>query len=287
MCRFFIFTTILIVTVGAAFAQERGLADLVVSTDLAVNVDATETGPLRGFRPGQFLLITGNVRNIGTARASTPVIALEVNGMIAGQQRLDNLMPDASRPFSFRWRPTAAGRQVIRVSADLANRIRESNEMNNAAVVVVTLTRSETAGLQVRIDTAFDTQVSDTRPVESSRDTPIARGAIDLKMDGVLSMTGARARVGRPGSVLRFVVRNQGQSAVRNVNVELRANGEVAARQSLGTIPANRNRNVAINWRPLVAGPQTLTVVIDPDNHVAESDEANNTGVTSVNVSER
>ena len=66
--------------------------------------------------------------------------------------------------------------------------------------------------------------------------------------------------------------------------VQLLVDGTEEATQTIGPIAPSQTENAEFTVGPFVAGTHPLTVVVDPNGVIAESDETNNTSVQSVDV---
>ena len=66
--------------------------------------------------------------------------------------------------------------------------------------------------------------------------------------------------------------------------VQLLVDGTEQATQTIGPLPPSVTENVAFAMSPFAAGTRALSVVADPDDAVAESDEDNNTSEQSITV---
>lgn len=86
----------------------------------------------------------------------------------------------------------------------------------------------------------------------------------------------------RPGNTVHFDagVRNNGQKDARPFNVRWLVNGkDVGAYGSHAGIPGGTtvlNGNSQFDWTPKKAGKYSVTFIVDADNHVAETNETNN-----------
>lgn len=254
-------TLIIVLLVSApAYAQP----DLTVTTALDFRLLTGETD-LRYLRLGDPIIVGGRVHNIGTSMALGSSVDLSVNGVRVGSRAIVGLRPNRDAAFSFRWIPVAHGRQEVVVAADPLNLVAETSEANNAATIILNLA-------------PFD-----TRPV-SDRDTRVIEdGQANLAIAGDLRIHGT-PRVDRGGSSLRFTVVNNGTMRAKNVQVEVLVDGEVKMTRNVGTLNPYASRKISINWKPEMAGTQTIKVVVDPAMHVLETSEADNSATLTVTV---
>ena len=84
---------------------------------------------------------------------------------------------------------------------------------------------------------------------------------------------------------LTATVANLGTATARNVLVRFLDGGTVIGTPTLVELPGGGSAEVSYTWDTRhLRGPHTITVVVDPANAVAESNEANNQVVQTINV---
>jgi len=80
------------------------------------------------------------------------------------------------------------------------------------------------------------------------------------------------------------LVRNIGEAAAGQFNVELAADGTFVGSVQVNGLAAGSSTTVTFTWTPQVAGDYTLRAIADPENAVAEENEANNEATALVTV---
>ncbi len=81
---------------------------------------------------------------------------------------------------------------------------------------------------------------------------------------------------------INATISNTGSSQATNVKVQFLDDDQEIGNTTI-TIPADSSRNTTINWKNQI-GKNNLTVKVDPDNSVDESNETNNNASTIFNV---
>jgi hypothetical protein len=84
------------------------------------------------------------------------------------------------------------------------------------------------------------------------------------------------------------LINNTGYSDAENVTIRFyegcNGTGELIGEVNVSQIPVNGNATVQVQWTPAEAGPCNITVVVDPDNTISETDEDNNQAYKNVTV---
>jgi uncharacterized repeat protein (TIGR01451 family) len=109
----------------------------------------------------------------------------------------------------------------------------------------------------------------------------------DLFVSGPIALWSAppSLQAGQPTAIGLNIRRLGGQADLTNVAVDFYAGGDYLGRGTSPVIPTGGVATAVITWTtPLTVGQYTLTAVIDPDNTVLESDEANNFASRAVRV---
>jgi hypothetical protein len=144
----------------------RPLPDLAVSaSDITLSPSTVVAGDQ--------VSITAKVRNIGTADAANVTVRLTDNGTVVGaDQTIAAIAAGGSGTVSAVWNTRGLrGDHTITVTADPANAIRELNESNNAASVVVRVRQNEVQNGQFE-DSATGAQPDHWTPSGETRYEP-------------------------------------------------------------------------------------------------------------------
>ncbi len=113
---------------------------------------------------------------------------------------------------------------------------------------------------------------------------PALAGAPDLDLrNNIIFDAAPRGPVGSMERLVRgqavFIegmVVNRGDLPAHGVGVEVRVNGRILDRRELGIIRRGMQQAFSISWVPEAEGTYTVTVIVDPDHKVDESNENNN-----------
>lgn len=138
-----------------------------------------------------------------------------------------------------------AGDHTISVTADAGNAIAESSETNNTAVK------------QINVK-------SDATPA----DLTVASITMDKTTANVLDNV-----------VFTAAVYNGGTTAAENFFIRILINGETLGEDyKVSSLPGGGTFNLQIPYQVTKEGTNTIQIIVDAQNNVAESDETNNTG---------
>ncbi len=189
-------------------------------------------------RVGDFVTISGIVRNIGNANAGPFVIEIR-DSSGTDRRNITGLNAGGSTSFSFTRRVNQATETFI-VVVDATNQVNESNETNNSAELRVTATQPT------------------------------------LKPDLTIASTDWSPRTLTVGQnvTLSIVVRNQGQANAGSFTVEVRDSAGTDRQTISGlavgsTVPVSFTRRVNNTT-------EFFTITVDATNQVDELDETNN-----------
>ena len=202
---------------------------------------------------GQPLVVTAVVRNRGTAAVTdVPVILAHVtpSGPAELLRQLVSVTPGSAVTASFTWTTTITGDNVpLTVIADPFGLLVELSEENNRADFSVRVRPSAQPNLTL---SGADIRFAPDPPLEGSAAT-------------------VSAIVRNPGAVAA------GAFAVRFFRGDPDAGGSLIGEASLAGLAAGANTTAQVAWSPVNArGTQGVFVIVDPDDDVAEYDEADN-----------
>jgi subtilase family serine protease len=197
-------------------------------------------------RVGDFVTVSGIVRNIGNADAGPFVIEIRDSGG-TDRRTVSGLNAGGSTSFSFTRRVNQAT-ETFTVVADATNQVNESNETNNSAELRVTATQ------------------------------PI------LKPDLAIASTDWSPRTLTVGQnvTLSVVVRNQGQANAGPFIVEVRDSAGTD-RQTLSGLAVGSTATVSFTRR-VNNTTEFFTIVVDATNQIDELDETNNSAQIRVDA---
>lgn len=208
-------------------------ADLVV----------TSVGVTRPGQSGSNATLWGIVQNLGGTAGEGFTVALEIDGNPVSQRAYPPGMP-AGYVLNVSSNATlpGPGLHTLTVRADTGNAIPESNESNNALMIVFEGGSSANATADL---------------------TPTA-----LSVDG--------SPMAGQSSNLRATVRNEGAAPAGNFTVAFRINGTTVATRNVSSLNANASVDLVANVTIPGAGVLVLSVVADAFGQVNESNETNN-----------
>jgi subtilase family serine protease len=197
-------------------------------------------------RVGDFVTVSGIVRNIGNADAGPFVIEIRDSGG-TDRRTVSGLNAGGSTSFSFTRRVNQAT-ETFTVVADATNQVNESNETNNSAELRVTATQPT------------------------------------LKPDLAIASTAWSPRTLTVGQnvTLSVVVRNQGQANAGPFIVEVRDSAGTD-RQTLSGLAVGSTATVSFTRR-VNNTTEFFTIVVDATNQIDELDETNNSAQIRVDA---
>ncbi len=247
-------------------AVSHALPDLVVSG--ALTYDAAPRGlpgSMDRLGPEQAVFIEGMVANHGNGRADRVTVVVRVNGDVVGRHTVGALRSGRDAGFSVRWLPPAEGSYTVAVTVDPDNQVGESNEENNTRTEPLVVAYNVSGG-----------------GAENGDSGPMI--AADLAVRDISVYPAPR--VGSP-STITVEVKNHGDLAAENVEVEFEIEGVKEATRVIAAIPPETVRTVSFNWTPRLRGPRVLVVKVDPALKIVEKDETNNSARRNVEVRNR
>jgi uncharacterized membrane protein len=206
---------------------------------------------------GQAGAMTIKVYNSGEVESPDATVMIYSEG---GQKIGEYSVGQAIKAKSFgeifaTWIPEFKGSQDLTFYIDERNEIVEMNEDNNTLVKMVT-------ALQPNLN------------ADSSR--------ISLNVDG---LDVERPDAGKMVTIIIEILNTDTDSyKADDVKVEILMDGEVLATKTID-IKANDNEYIEIDWKA-VKGSHILTVKVDPDNKILESNEKDNEAEKAFNVNE-
>lgn len=77
---------------------------------------------------------------------------------------------------------------------------------------------------------------------------------------------------------------NRGTKVVRGLKVAFYDNDELIETRNITSLGKKKSMPITIRWRAEIVGDHTITVKVDPDNSIGESDEENNIGTVNITV---
>jgi len=183
--------------------------------------------------------INATVSNIGEGDACAFNVSLVADGSVVDTVSVEDVEANESVNLSFRWTPTQAGEYELCVIADSNDEIVESNETNNEYCENVTV-------------------------LESKPDLVIVR--IALKTTGYVN----------EDNVLGVLVKNIGVMDAGSFDVSLSVDGTSLGEQTVASLTAGESTELEYAWTPTELGGHVLSVTVDTNNEVEESNETNN-----------
>jgi len=191
-----------------------------------------------GASTGENVTITATIKNQGNSRSQNTQATCYVDGLPIGTKDLPEIDAGGSLTMTFNW--AAAGKHKIKVTADVNNRVTESDETNNSK----------------EID--FGTLTPDLTIPDISwlMENPLTDDKVNVTITVRNQGTGTAG-----ASRLTYIVDNMPGVAV-----------------NIASLPAGGTSNVSFSSY-LKAGSHTVNATIDSNTKIAELDESNNTKV--------
>jgi subtilase family serine protease len=193
---------------------------------------------------GEKVTFTAPITNRGSGRSGDTTVSCYIDGELLASNDLPGIDPGAASIASFDWQ-AEAGVHTIKIIADPADRVTESDETNN----------DQQAG--------FATLTPD-----------LCFGEVGWLVGDPLL-----------GNEVSFsvVVRNGGTGAAPASRLEYAIDGGPANYEDVGALAAGTSATITFK-AGLEAGPHSLTFKVDADGKVDELDETNNTRALSLST---
>ncbi len=210
---------------------------------------------------GDTVTINAEILNTGYSQAANILVRFyegdPANGgtQIGPDQTVPSLSPNGSATVGVPYDTSGkTGRHGIFIKIDPLDALRELDETDNSSTAYLTILLPP--------DLFIDSSQITYAPTNPTVDTPLT---------------------------VSFIVRNLGEKDVANVPLRLYkgdpANGGVVLNNyTIPLIKGNSQSELKATINDLAAGSNTFFLVADPDNIIAESNELNNTGNTTINV---
>jgi len=197
--------------------------------------------------------IIARISNIGDQDITDSfTVRLKVNSTTVATTTVTALAAGGSIDVSLVWRPTAAGNYTLKVIADSASSINESNEDNNeysTQAEVGDQPQPDLTVTDIDVPTAIYTDVATTvtATIANSGDEDIADG----------------------------------------FKIKLKANGATIDTAIIAALDAGGSVSADLEWTPATSGDYTLKVTADSSYDIDESNENNNRETIEVEVTEQ
>ena len=248
--------------------------------DLAVNTDGFFTQPLmitlddgttwiapEVIEYGQGFDIGFALKNAGTANAENVPVRILVNGEIILDKTYNTIRAGGHYKFNYGtyyWEP---GEYTIKYIIDPDNVIEESNENNN----------SFTCTLRIEDNDIFLPDLSPKNFVGYNHAVMLLPSGEDtwIAPENVESGTGFK---------IGFGVQNTATVKAENIPVQIKINNVTVLDKVIADIPRGGTRRYNYETFAFEPGDYTITLVVDPDNVIAETDETDNTFTYSFSV---
>ncbi|RLF14010.1 MAG: hypothetical protein DRJ97_07025, partial [Thermoprotei archaeon] len=215
--------------------------------DLTVtSVEAEPGKPMAG----STVTVKATVKNIGNVKAANVKVALTVDGVAVDTATIAELAPDFSAEVAFTWKPSVEGTYTVKVVVDPDNVVEEISEENNVLSTTVTV---------YAIPPALPDLTVEFTKLPSE---PVAGESYTVEVK----------------------VSNIGEREAGAFKVRLEVDGKVIGEEVVEVLAAGASKTVEFTWTPEAEGTYTLKATVDPENAVAESNEANNVATASVIV---
>jgi subtilase family serine protease len=189
-----------------------------------------------GVASGDTVTFTATLKNLGSNRSTSAKVSCYIDDALLASRDLPEIEAGGTLDREFTWK-AVAGLHSVRVVADDADSVTESDETNNDKEVNFT---TETP------DLCFD-------EVGWLMEDPLNDAEVTFNI----------------------VIMNQGSSAAPASRLKYAIDGGASLYRDISGLGAGESAKVSFNAR-LEAGPHQVSLTIDADNDVAEFDESNN-----------
>ena len=230
----------------------------IILTNMSFEADGVE---IHGAAVGDLISIVATLSNVGTSVVSTPMVVTAYDGdpgqgaEAVGdvQPRFNGLEPGGQRALSIPWRPLAGDHTVyLVVNPQDPSQVLDFNDANN--ITWARLTVTDEPEIDLWVEEMFFL-------LEGSETTIAAQG------DSVQMV----AFVGNQGTQTY-----EGMMEVGIFRGDPDAGGdEIARRLIIADVDPGETLTIELDWR-VDLGTHAVTVFVDPENRVYESDEYNN-----------
>ena len=193
-------------------------------------------------------IINAKLENIGNSDASSFKITLNANNLLVGEQTIEYLASAKSTIIKFNWTPIQIGNYQLEVIVDSENAIDELNEYNNRLFKNVEVIQEPRPDLTV-------TEINTSQSIYINQNNSINAN-----------------------------LENIGNKNAMSFKVTLNANNLLIDTKIISDLAKGANTSVNFNWKPNKVGVYQLSVVVDPNNEIIESNEYNNIISCEVNT---
>lgn len=246
-------TTQVLYNPDAALVRSDALVRLDIlgaKPDIDPPFTVSDPTPLRGSE----VELTTVINNIGVVTAYDILIRFQDNssaGMVLIKDYvIDELAPESSITVTVNWTATyPLGNHTLSVTVDPLNEIPELNEDNNYNSTVVNV-----LGVPDLVVTTGDISTDPTSMVR-----------------------------GKTGSI-SVNVRNIGDNAISAFNVSFYDDDALIGKREISNLPSGQIGVASISWTPSTPGTHILSVKVDEENVIVESNEADNQAARAVVV---
>lgn len=195
---------------------------------------------------GENQSVVVEIRNSGNSASGEFMVQLFSNSSLIETQVITNLDPGSSTTLNFNWTPTTLGNYILMAIADPEDQVSETNEDNNEASHQCMVTGSTLPDLVV-----------------SSLQIPSKIYVNDAYQVNV-------------------TVNNTGNASASNFKVKLFDNNDLVETKIVSNLNQGSSIILNFNWTPNIPGEHILRVEVDPDGDLLETNENNNTIISSV-----
>ncbi|HUT27293.1 MAG TPA: CARDB domain-containing protein [Methanomassiliicoccales archaeon] len=218
--------------------------------DIDLPFTVSDQSPSRG----EQVTLTAVINNIGVVTAYDILVRFEDNStggkILIADRVIDELAPESNVTVSVTWTASyPLGNHTLSVTVDPLNEIPELNEDNNYNSTDVTV-----IGVPDLAINSTDITIDPSSPVRNKSASISAN------------------------------IRNIGDNATTEFWVIFKDNGVEFDRFNISNLPAGQMNTALGDWLPNTPGIHTITVEVDGDHEVNESNENNNVATKSVNV---
>jgi subtilase family serine protease len=193
---------------------------------------------------GDNIVVTVNVRNMGSLKSRATNVTLYVDGVSTGSQDIDAINPGSTVTRTFNW-VALSGQHTIKAVVDVANYTKESDETNNEQ------------------SSSFSTLPPDLiiQAVTWTPENPARNDLVTFKV----------------------TVKNQGSGRADSCQLGYYIDNIYIAAVPVSTLEAGVSSNVTFTWTAL-PDTHNLKTVVDYYDKVVESDETNNENIVFIST---
>lgn len=191
------------------------------------------------------------ISNIGTGGAGSFQVNLSINGVPYGQKTVTYLNGGTSTELTWDWIPNRTGTYILSITANINQTVRESGVgslLNNFAIQTILVNQGSWPDLTIdNVQTPSEFIINNTYIISAD-------------------------------------IKNIGTGAVPSFRVGLYDGTRLVDEKTVNNLNGESYINLTFSWTPTIKGQRTLTIMVDKNYQIRESNENNNRYIQQVTV---